>query len=299
MSLNILGSLALDSVETPFGREEEALGGSASYAAIASSFFCDAKIHSAIGEDFPKEYVELLQENGVDLSEVEVLQGKTFRWKARYKAQMDHAYTLRTELGVFSDYDLSEERPPIKGDILLANIDPELQEKFLSFYDFSGIVACDTMGHWISTKKNAILKLLRKVDIFLLNDAEAREISGERSLLDAARYLNSKGAGMVVIKKGENGILFFKKGLHFMLPGYLVGGVQDPTGAGDSFAGGMMGYLSSSERELNDIILRRALVYGSIIASFAVGEFSVKGLLKINMKDITERYGKFVELTAF
>lgn len=299
MSLSVLGSLALDSVETPFGREEGSLGGSASYAAIAASFFCKPKIFSVVGTDFPEEHLGLFKSRGIDISRIDSEQGKTFRWSARYPSNMDYAHTISTCLGVFEGYFPAIDSLRDGDDLLLANIDPDLQDYVLRKGDFSGVIACDTMGLWIKNKKNALLKLLRKINLFLLNDEEARQISGERDLVSCARYLSSKGADMIAIKKGEHGVLFFKDGLRAIVPAYLTQNVQDPTGAGDTFAGGMMGYLSKKKSRIDDMVLRRALVYGSIMASFAVEGFSVKGLLRADIKSVEERYRVFAGLTKF
>jgi sugar/nucleoside kinase (ribokinase family) len=206
---------------------------------------------------------------------------------------------LDTKLGVFNGF-----RPVIpsnvspKTNLLLANIDPELQSYIFHQIKPTGLVACDTMNHWISTSKKALVRLLKKVDLFLLNDAEARQLSGETNLLEAARFISSKGAKMTVIKKGEHGALFFSKGLRFMVPAYLLETIKDPTGAGDTFAGGMLGYLSKYPK-LTDKVLRRALVYGSIMASFAVERFSADGLLKTKPADIKKRVKHFEKLTKF
>ncbi|MBU1083849.1 MAG: PfkB family carbohydrate kinase [Candidatus Omnitrophota bacterium] len=296
MSLTVIGSMALDSIETPFGKKKDILGGSATYASVSASFFSAVDIISVVGTDFPKKYLSMLKKRNIGISGIEIKEGKTFRWKARY-LDMNCAETLDTRLNVFEGF-----RPECSGrtagknDLLLANIDPELQGWIFERMKPKGIVACDTMNLWITHKKKALEKLLKKVDIFLLNDAEARQLSGEKNLFEAARYIHSKGAKMIVIKKGEHGALCFSPKLKFIVPAYLLEEVVDPTGAGDTFAGGMIGYLSA-HKKIDDKILRRSLVYGSILASFAVEEFSADSLAKVGKKAIDKRFRRFGQLT--
>ncbi|MBL7073327.1 MAG: sugar kinase [Candidatus Omnitrophica bacterium] len=299
MRLTVIGSVAFDSVETPFGKKDDVLGGSATYASVAASFFSPVNLISVVGTDFPGRYRTMFNKRNVDTSGLEDKKGKTFRWRARYHYDLSYAETLSTHLNVFEGF-----RPKIpknvnsKDNLLLANIDPELQDWIFEKIRPKGLVACDTMNLWIEHKRKALLKLLKKVDLFLLNDAEARQLTGHTNLLDAAKYISSHGAKMTVIKKGEHGALFFSKGLKFMVPAYLLEKLLDPTGAGDTFAGGMTGYLSSV-RKITDSALRKALVYGSILASFTVEKFSVKGLLKVELKDVEDRYRHFEKLTKF
>ena len=299
MKLTVIGSAALDSIETSEASMKDILGGSSVYASMSASFFSPVNLISVVGEDFPEKYFEMLKKRKIDISGVEIKEGRTFRWKARYDKDMAHARTLKTELNVFEGF-----RPYVPktvssfDNLLLANIDPELQSYIFHKIKPRGIVACDTMNLWIENRRKELLNLLEKVDIFLLNDAEARQLSGEKNLLNAAKYLSSKGAGMVVIKKGEHGVLFFSKELSFMTPAYLLRKVNDPTGAGDTFAGGMLGYITG-RKKLNSGVLRRALVYGSIMASFSVERFSAEGLLRIKKTDIKNRYEHFRELTRF
>jgi len=299
MRLTVIGSVAFDSVETPFGKKDDVLGGSATYASVAASFFTPVNLISVVGTDFPKRYRTMFNKRNVDTSGLEDKKGKTFRWRARYHYDLSYAETLSTHLNVFEGF-----RPKIpknvrpKDNLLLANIDPELQDWIFEKIKPKGLVACDTMNLWIEHKRKALLKLLKKVDLFLLNDAEARQLTGQTNLLDAAKYIASRGAKMIVIKKGEHGALFFSKGLRFMVPAYLLEKLSDPTGAGDTFAGGMTGYLSGV-RKITDSVLRKALVYASILASFTVEKFSVNGLLKTDLKDVESRYRHFAKLTKF
>ncbi len=298
--VTIVGSIALDSVETPFGRKEDILGGSASYAALSASFFAPVNLISVVGKDFPKRYLNLYKKNNIDITGVEVKPGKTFRWKAHYNYNLNSAETLDTQLGVFQSF-LKPEIPKNVSradNLLLANIDPVLQEWVLDKVKPTGIVAMDTMNHWIANRKKELMKLLKKVDLFLVNEGEARQISGEENLLNAASAIQAKGPKMLVIKKGEHGALFFHEGLLLMVPAYLLEKLHDPTGAGDTFAGAMIGYLSQfskvTEREL-----RKSLVYASILASFTVEKFSVKRLTEITREDIEYRYNQFEKLTEF
>ncbi len=297
--LTVIGSIALDGVETPFGKKSDILGGSATFSSVSASFFSPVNLISVVGTDFPEKYLKMFAKRGVDTSGLEVKQGKTFRWKARYNYDLSHAETLDTQLNVFNGF-----RPSIpsivtsKDNLLLANIDPELQDWIFERMKPTGLVACDTMNHWIQNKKKQLLKLLRKVDLFLLNDAEARQLSDETNLMEAAKAIASHGVKMLVIKKGEHGALFFSKGLKFIVPAYLLESIKDPTGAGDTFAGGMTGYLTASSK-VTDGVLRKALAYGSILASFAVEEFSVDGLLKATPAKVARRFGHFEKLTRF
>lgn len=299
MKLTIIGSVALDTIETPGVKKSEILGGSATYASFSASFFAPVNLISVVGRDFPRKYIHMLHKRGIDTAGLENKPGKTFRWVAKYDRDLSHAETLDTQLGVFQGF-----RPMIpdsispKTNLLLANIAPELQNYIFHRIQPQGLVACDTMNHWIMSSRKALLSLLKKVDIFLLNDQEARMLSGEKNLLEAARFCEARGAKMVVIKKGEHGSLFFSKGLSFMLPAYLLEEIEDPTGAGDTFAGGMLGYLSGRPR-ITSGDLRRALVYGTIMASFAVERFAADGLLKTRPADITRRVRHFEKLTRF
>ncbi len=299
MKLTIIGSVALDTIETPGVKKSEILGGSATYSSFSASFFAPVNLISVVGRDFPRKYIHMFHRRGIDTTGLEKKQGKTFRWVARYDRDLSHAETLDTQLGVFQGFQpmIPDSISP-KTNLLLANIDPELQSYIFHRIQPKGLVACDTMNHWIMSGRKALLNLLKKVDVFLLNDQEAKMLSGEKNLLEAARFCEARGAKMVVIKKGENGALFFSKGLSFMLPAYLLEEIEDPTGAGDTFAGGMLGYLSSRPRiTLGD--LRRALVYGTIMASFAVERFAADGLLKTRPADIKKRVRHFEKLTRF
>ncbi|HNX91587.1 MAG TPA: PfkB family carbohydrate kinase [Candidatus Omnitrophota bacterium] len=296
MRLTVIGTVAFDSVETAHGKRDMALGGSATYASLSASFFSPVNLISVVGTDFPEKYLKMFKSHGVDISGVEMKEGKTFYWKARYDADFAYATTLDTQLNVFADFEPSIPKIVKPSDnLLLANIDPDFQEYIFRNIKPTGLVACDTMNLWINTKKTSLLKLLKKVDILLLNDAEARMLSGEKNLMSAAKCIASHGAKMVVIKKGEHGALYFHNGLKAIVPAYLLESISDPTGAGDTFAGGMMGYLSRKTK-VTDTDLRRSLMYGSILASFTVQKFSADGLLNIRKNDVERRYKHFSQL---
>ena len=299
MSILVVGSVALDSIETPFGKREEILGGSATFFSISASFFNKVNIIATVGEDFPNKYLRLLKDRGIGTGGIAINKGKTFRWKGRYEYDMNVAHTLATHLNVFQDFAPRIPRSLRNSKILfLANIDPDLQDSVLRQVNKPKLIACDSMNHWITSKKKSLEKILHKVDIFLLNDAEARQFSGESNLMKAAKAITSKGPKSVVIKKGEHGVIYYSKSGHFVAPAYPLENVYDPTGAGDTFAGGVIGYLSKAGR-INDAVIRKSMVYGSIMASFAVEDFSVNRLLGVKLPDINKRYSDFKKLTRF
>ncbi|MDO8536171.1 MAG: PfkB family carbohydrate kinase [Candidatus Omnitrophota bacterium] len=299
MSILVVGSVALDSIETPFGKKDEILGGSATFFSISASFFDKVNIIATVGDDFPKKYLQLLKKRGIGTDGIEVNKGKTFRWEGLYEHDMNVAHTLATHLNVFQDFaPMIPRNLRDPGVLFLANIDPDLQDSVLRQVSKPKLIACDSMNHWITNKKSSLEKFLHKVDIFLLNDAEARQFSGESNLMKAAKAITSKGPKSVVIKKGEHGVIYYSKKSHFVAPAYPLENVYDPTGAGDTFAGGVIGYLSRAGK-INDSIIRKSMVYGSIMASFAVEDFSVNRLLDLKMSDINKRYSDFKKLTRF
>jgi sugar/nucleoside kinase (ribokinase family) len=300
MSILVAGSVALDSVETPFGKRKNVLGGSATFFSISASFFNKVDIVAVVGEDFPKSFLSLLKKRGIGTSGIEIKPGgKTFRWEGKYEYDLNCAHTIATHLNVFKEF---QPKVPDKlncPDVLfLANIDPELQAKVLEQIKRPRIVACDSMNYWIKNKHKALRKLISKIDILLLNDAEARQFSGTSNLIKAARHIVSLGPKSVVIKKGEHGVIYFSKNSHFIAPAYLLEKVYDPTGAGDTFAGGMMGFLSKVPT-LNDSSMRKAIIHGQVLASFAVEDFSVNRLLSISISDIKKRYEHYTKITRF
>lgn len=299
MDIVVVGSIALDSVETPFGKVKEALGGSAVYFSVAASFFVLVGLVGVVGDDFPKEHIVLLESRGVDTSGLARKPGKTFRWVGRYDYDLNKAHTISTELNVFAEFEPEIPDRLRKAPFLfLANIDPELQDKVLSQITSPRLTALDTMNFWIEGKPNELEKVISKVDILLINDAEVRQLADEPNLVKAAKKLLSLGPSRIVVKRGEYGAMMFSQEGIFFAPAYPLERPVDPTGAGDSFAGGFLGCLARSG-ELSEDNLRQAVVMGSVIASFAVEDFSLNRLLKLKPAEIKERFREFIKLTRF
>jgi sugar/nucleoside kinase (ribokinase family) len=297
--LLVVGSVALDSVQTPFGQVTEALGGSATYFSYAASFFTPVSVVAVVGEDFPGTHLDLLKRRGVDLSGLQVTGGQTFRWIGEYGYDLNEARTLATHLNVFADFKprLPEHlRTPAL--LFLGNIDPELQREVLHQVKRPRLVALDTMNFWIDGKRQALLKVIGEVDALVINDREARQLTQEANLIKAALTIHSYGPRIVVIKRGEYGALMVDGGRFFFAPAYPLESVFDPTGAGDTFAGGFMGYLARRGR-LDEATLRRAIVYGSVMASFTVEDFSLERLKRLKESEIGERFESFQELVRF
>jgi sugar/nucleoside kinase (ribokinase family) len=294
-----VGSVALDSVETPFGKATEALGGSATFFSAAARFFVPVSVVAVVGKDFPAKHLRLLKNLGVDTRGIEVAPGKTFRWQGYYDYDLNSAKTLRTELNVFQDFvpKLSSEHKSARS-VFLANIDPDLQYSVLNQTKSPSLTACDTMNFWIGHKKESIFKLLKHVDIFLCNDAEARELTKEYNLLQCAKQILKRGPKLLVIKKGEHGVLCFSKNFLFLAPAFLLESVMDPTGAGDTFAGGFIGYLASRPK-IQEADVRRAIIYGSVLASYNVESFSLYRLAKLKQSDLLRRFELFRKATKF
>ena len=299
MSVLVVGSVALDSVETPFGKADDVLGGSGTFFSASASHLTPVQLVGVVGSDYPMDRLSPLQERGVDLAGVERAEGTSFRWRGRYTHDLNSAETLETHLGVFSHF-----RPKIPAAfrsapfVFLANIDPRLQLDVLNQVEKPKLVACDTMNFWIESRRPELLELLKHVDLVTLNDGEARQLTEKYNLVQAARWIMARGPKVVVIKKGEHGAFMFNEREVFFAPAYPLEEVFDPTGAGDSFAGGFMGYLARTG-DLSKQNLRRAVVYGSVMGSFAVEKFSVERLLTIGPDDIQERLRQFRELVAF
>lgn len=299
MSVLVVGSVALDSVETPFGKAEDVLGGSATFFSASASHLTKVSVVGIVGSDFPVENLEPLRKRGVDFSGLEHADGPSFRWRGRYRHDLNSAETLETHLGVFSHFS-----PKIPDSlrsrqfVFLANIDPRLQLEVLKQVKKPKLVACDTMNFWIESRRPDIIELIKHVDLITLNDSEARQLTDCANLVKAARWIMQRGPSMVIIKKGEHGAFLFKESSIFFAPAYPLEDVFDPTGAGDSFAGGFMGYLARTG-DLSDASLRRAVVYGSAMGSFAVEKFSVQRLLEIRPSDIATRVSEFRSLVAF
>ena len=300
MSILVVGSVAIDSVKTPFGERKEALGGSATFFSVAASFFNKVNIIATVGEDFPKKYVTIFKNKGIGTEGLHAVRGgKTFRWKGWYDYDLNTAHTVYTHLNVFKKFKPEVPKPLRKTKFLfLANIDPVLQYSVLKQMARPQLIALDSMNYWIEHKRKDVERLLDKIDILLLNDAEVRHFTGESNLFLAARLIISMGPKAVIIKKGEHGVMYFSKDSSFVAPAYLLESLRDPTGAGDTFAGGMMGYLSRAGK-MDEASIRKSIIYGSILASFAVEDFSVNRLLEISFEDINERYRHFKKITKF
>ena len=299
MSLLVVGSVAIDSVETPFGKKDEVLGGSATYFSYSAGFFNLVRLVAVVGNDFPRRYIRILKEKGIDLDGLEIKQGKTFRWKGKYGYDLGDVQTVYTKLNLFSSFAPHIPRHYKKSPYLfLANIDPALQMGILNQVDKPKLIALDTMKHWIEQKRKELIKTLKFVDILILNNSEARELTQEPSLVKAARQMLKLGPRIVVIKKGEDGSLLVSKNLFFSAPAYPLEAVKDPTGAGDSFAGGFMGCLAQSRR-WSESNIKKAVIYGSIMASFNVEDFSLNRLRRLKQAEIEKRFKEFKKLTQF
>ncbi|MDX2192434.1 MAG: PfkB family carbohydrate kinase [Gemmatimonadales bacterium] len=297
MSLLVVGSVALDSIHTPFGETADALGGSAVYFSIAASLLAPVKVVGVVGDDYPVHELDALAARGIDWSGVEKAAGESFRWKGKYSYDLQSRETLETRLGVFAAFQpkLPEAAKQAQF-VFLGNIDPELQLGVLQQIARPQLVACDTMNYWIQGKKDALLKLLARVDVLLVNDGEARELSGDWNIHRAGRWILAHGPKRVVIKQGEYGALLVEPGRTFFVPAFPLEEVFDPTGAGDSFAGGFMGYLARTG-DTSSEGLRRAMVFGSVMGSFAVSSFGIKGFDGVTVNDVTGRARQFRELT--
>jgi sugar/nucleoside kinase (ribokinase family) len=299
MSILVVGSVALDSVETPFGKADDVLGGSGTFFSASASHLTKVQLVGVVGSDYPIDRLRRLEERGVDLSGLETAEGESFRWRGRYRHDLNSAETLETRLGVFSHF-----RPKIPAQfrsapfVFLANIDPRLQLLVLDQVEKPRLVACDTMNFWIESRRPDLIELLGRVDLITLNDGEARQLTEKTNLVQAARWIMDKGPRYVIIKKGEHGALMFTRESIFFAPAFPLESVFDPTGAGDSFAGGFIGYLAATG-DLSEQNMRRAVVYGSAMGSFAVESFSIDRLLELTRGDIDRRVEEFRQLVAF
>jgi len=298
--LVVIGTVAIDGVETPFGKRDRVFGGSASYFSYAASFFTPVSLVAVVGEDFPDEYRKVLAERPIETSHLEVIKGKTFYWKGRYHSDLNSAETLETRLNVLLDFNpkLRFEKSPEF--LFLANIDPELQGKILDQLEKPRLkfVASDTMNFWIQNKRETLLKIIARVDCLVLNDGEARELTKESNLVRAGQKIREMGPSHVVIKKGEHGVLLFYKNQLSVLPAYPLESVFDPTGAGDSFAGAMMGYLANTG-DLSLENFKKAIAWGTVMASFTVEDFGLEALRRISLDSLKERLEIFKKLSTF
>ena len=299
MGLLVVGSIALDSVETPVGSTTDALGGSATFFAYAAAFFHPVQVVGVVGDDFPSAELDRLAERGVDLSGVEHARGASFRWKGRYSADFQNRETLDTQLGVFATFEpkLPEAFRRAKL-VFLGNIDPTLQSNVLDQTKTPDLVVCDTMNYWIQGAPELLLELMKRIDVLMVNDSEARQLSGDWNVYRSARWILDRGPKMVIIKQGEYGAFMVDETGVFCVPGYPLEEICDPTGAGDAFAGGFMGHLGRTG-DLSPANMRRAMVFGSTTGSFAVERFSVERFLEIGPAEIAARARAFADLVHF
>jgi len=301
LSLLVVGSVALDSVETPFDKVDDALGGSATYISLAASYFSTPiALVGVVGDDFPKQYSEMLGQHNVDLEGLQIIEGeKTFRWGGKYHYDLNVRDTLFTELNAFENFNpILPDRYKKSRYICLGNIDPILQMRVLEQVSDPKFVVCDTMNLWINLMKMDLIKLLKKVHVFILNDSEARMLTEEPNLIKAAKLIRQMGPEILIIKKGEHGAMLFTQDTIFSAPAYPMEIIFDPTGAGDSFAGGFTGYLHKT-MDLSPENIKRAVIYGSTMASFCVEKFSTKGLEDLSYLQIQDRFREFRKISSF
>ena len=297
--LLVVGSVALDTVKTPFGEVSEVLGGSATFFSTAASYFTSVDLIAVVGEDFPPQHLTFLKSRGIDLTGLERRPGATFRWKGEYTHQLNEARTLDTKLNVFETF-----RPKIPESyrspelLFLGNIDPELQFDVLQKLPRPPLVACDTMNFWINGKRDALWRVLEQVDILIVNDGEARALGEDSNLVKVAQKILARGPKHLIIKRGEYGVLMFNEKQVFGAPAFPLEDVRDPTGAGDSFAGGFLGYLAATGNRSIDAF-KQAIIFGSVMASFAVESFSLDRLRILDYKEVHERFRAFKRLTHF
>ncbi|GAC1471911.1 MAG: PfkB family carbohydrate kinase [Chloroflexota bacterium] len=297
MSSLVVGSIAFDTVDTPFGRVENALGGTAVYFSLAASLFTDVRLVGVVGDDFPEDALRLLERRGVDLTGLQRRHGETFRWVGSYDYDMNVAHTLDTRLNVFETFHPTLPEHYLDAELLfLGNIDPELQLEVLRQVRNPHLTALDTMNFWIERKRDALTEVMRHVDAILINEGEIREYTGKYNVLDASRELQKLGPRYVVVKRGEYGSVLFTPDEIFVAPAYPTFDVRDTTGAGDSFAGAFVGYLDQV-RSLEHADLKAATVYGTVLASFTIEDFSVDGLLRANAGTLRDRYSRLAAIT--
>ncbi|HZH89058.1 MAG TPA: PfkB family carbohydrate kinase [Pyrinomonadaceae bacterium] len=300
MSLLVVGSVAFDAVETPFGKRERMLGGSATHFSLSASFFTDVRVVGVVGADFGAAELDVFARHDVDTSDLERVQnGDTFFWRGRYDYDLNTAHTLDTQLNVFADFKpkLSDASKQSRF-VFLGNIQPDLQREVREGVANAELVALDTMNYWINTVPDAVMQAIGGVNVVIINDAEARQLSGEPNLIRAARKILDAGPSALVIKRGEYGAALFTHDSYFAIPAYPLESVFDPTGAGDTFAGGFMGYLASHEA-IDEATMRRAMIYGSVMASFNVEEFGTERVDRLTHEEINERFRTFKRMTHF
>jgi len=301
MSLLIVGSVAFDTIETPFGKAERVLGGSATYASFAASYFAKPYIVAVVGRDFGKEYFDIFKKHNIDTSGIKIADGKTFFWQGYYSYDLNTAHTIKTEINVFNEFNpkLEKNLQNIKF-VFLGNIGPELQLSVYKQIKKPKIVACDTMNLWIEKKYDELKEVLKVVDILFINEAEIKQLTKEYNIIKAAKVVKKFGCEIIIVKRGEYGAMCFYKDNIFAIPSYPLEKVFDPTGAGDSFAGGVMGFLASklkNKKILSEKILRQAIIFGTVTASFCVEDFSINKISKITFNEICKRYREIKKIT--
>lgn len=299
-----VGSIAFDSIRSPAGSVDRVLGGSANYFSIAASFFSNLNLVGVVGNDFPKSHFKVLQQRGIDVDGVQTLDGDTFHWVGEYNSNLNEAKTISTCLNVFEHFNPKlPQKYKESRYVFLANIDPELQLSVYHQVPKPALVAADSMNFWINGKREALVKTLRVVDLLTINETEALLLSGEKNILEAAHTIRKLGPKALVVKRGEYGALLFSDSGVFSAPALPMATVKDPTGAGDTFAGGMIGYLASLDcgQDIfkDDLILRRAIIFGCVLASFTVEDFGISNLLKITASQAEARYQEFLKMTKF
>jgi len=300
MSLLVVGSVAFDAVETPFGKRDQMLGGSASHFSISASFFTDVRVVAVVGGDFGQNELDVFARHNVDTTDLEIIpDGKTFRWFGRYEYDLNVAHTLDTHLNVFAGFQpkLSEASKKSRL-VFLGNIQPDLQRGVRQQVPEAELVALDTMNLWIDTTRESLQQTIEVVDLLVVNDAEARQLAAEPNLIKAARKILSWGPHTLIVKRGEYGAAMFTKDAYFAIPAYPLEAVFDPTGAGDTFAGGLMGYLASQPK-LDEAALRRAMIFGSVMASFNVEEFGTERVQRLTHEEVNQRFRDFKRFTNF
>ena len=300
MSLLVVGSVAFDDVETPFGKRDKMLGGSAAHFSISASFFTDVRIVAVVGGDFTEEDEQVFARHQVDTTDLErIPEGKTFRWSGRYDFDLNTAHTLDTQLNVFADFKpkLSDASKRSRL-VFLGNIQPTLQRDVRQQVKDAELVALDTMNLWIENTREDLLEAIKGVNVVIINDAEARQLADEPNLIKAARKVLTWGPQALIVKRGEYGAALFTPSTYFAIPAYPLESVFDPTGAGDTFAGGFMGYMASQET-INEAAMRRAMIFGSVMASFNVEEWGTERVQRLTHNEINKRFGVFKEMTQF
>ena len=290
----VVGSLAYDSITTPSGKAEKALGGSANYFSVCANLFSPVRVVGVVGNDYADKDMDILKSRNIDTDGVEVVEGKTFHWEGKYEGDLNEAITLATELNVFADFKPNlPETYANSGFLFLANIDPEIQLDVLNQVKKPELVACDTMNFWIETKKDKLLEVLGKVDVLLINETESTMLTKTANAIQAAVEICKLGPKAVVIKRGEYGFMLYCDNNYFILPAFPIADVVDPTGAGDSFAGGFMGYLAQYGKELDETAFRKACMYGTVMASFTVQDFSLGALSDLGKGQFENRLTEY------